>query len=126
MITLLFEFQFVCSFFNEFLFKTSCFSKCVFPFSVFNIKMCKNGANIQNVYFKFNFERIFLQVPYQIFHLYLLIRFDLTFMVSKLKGVKSKSFVTAILHLYIKMFTSYYEVSNNNDIFDLTLLKRLN
>ena len=68
---------------------------------------------------------LFLQVPYQIFYLYLLIRFDLTFMVSKLKGLKSKSVVTAILHLYISKFTSYSEISNNNNIFDITLLKWL-
>ena len=72
------------------------------------------------------FKGLFLQSPCQISYLYVLIRFDLTFMVSKLKAVKSKSVVTAIFHLYIKKFTSYSEVSNNNNIFDLTLLKRLN
>jgi hypothetical protein len=38
-------------------------------------------------------------------------------MVSKLKGVKSKSIVTAILHLYIKRFTSYSEVSKKENKF---------
>ena len=70
------------------------------------------------------FKGLFLQAPYKISYLYFLIRFDLTFMVSKLKGIKLKSILTAVLHFYIKKCTSYSEVSNSNTIFDLILLKR--
>ena len=84
------------------------------------------GSTIKMFILSLLFKGLFLQAPCQISYLYFSIRLDLAFMVSKLKGVKSKSVVTAILNLYIKKFESYAEISNNNNIFDLTLLKWLN
>ena len=50
------------------------------------------------------FKGLFLQAPCQISYLYFLIRFDLAFMVSKLKGINSKSVDSYLAFVYQKKY----------------------